>query len=146
MGQPRELMDRVTQTMLSKDFDSLRDLYAPDVVGVTPDAGTLHGVDELIEYFKAMDEAFPDMSFEAQETLEIGDFAIDAGYFLGTQTGPIAMPDGQLVPPTGKHIRVRDMELATVRDGRIVRHEWYWDQMESLTQLGLIEAAAPTTT
>lgn len=144
MGQPRELMDRVTGALLSKDFEALRDLYDPHVIGVTPDAGELHGVDEIIEYFRAMEEAFPNMSYESVGTYESGACAIDQGDMLAHNTGPLHLPDGQVLPATGKQVRVRTMDIATVHGGRIIRHEWYWDQLEILTGLGLLELPAPS--
>ena len=59
---------------------------------------------------------------------------------MGTNTGPLSLPDGSTVPATGKAVRVRGCDIATVADGMIVRHHFYFDQMELLTQLGL----APT--
>ena len=56
------------------------------------------------------------------------------------------MPDGQTIPPTGKQIRMRAADVATVREGRIVRHDFYFDQLDMLVQLGLMEAPAVTTT
>jgi ketosteroid isomerase-like protein len=56
------------------------------------------------------------------------------------------MPDGQEVPPTGKQIRVRAADVATVRDGRIVRHDFYFDQLAILDQLGLLEALSGAST
>jgi len=143
MGQSRELMDKVTGALLAKDFEKLRDLYSSDVIGVTPDAGKLHGADALIDYFRGMAGAFPNMSFEEIGTYESGDCAIDQGDMIATNTGPLEMPDGQTLAATGKEVRVRSMDIATVHGGRIVRHEWYWDQLEILAQLGLMEA--PTT-
>ena len=145
MGQARELMDRVTGALLSKDLEKLRDLYAPHAIAVTPDAGELRGADEIIEYFRAMAEAFPTMSYESVGTYDSGDCAIDQGDMLAHNTGPIHMPDGQTLPATGKQVRVRSMDIATVHGGKIVRHEWYWDQLELLVQLGLLEAPAQTT-
>jgi ketosteroid isomerase-like protein len=146
VGQARELMDRVTGALLSKDLEKLRDLYAPHAIAVTPDAGELQGPEAIIEYFRAMDEAFPTMSYESVGTYESGDCAIDQGDMLAHNTGPIHMPDGTTLPATGKQVRVRSIDIATVHDGKIVRHEWYWDQLELLVQLGLLEAPAQTTT
>ena len=143
MGQARELMDRVTSALLAKDFDALRELYDPHIIGVTPDARKLHGVDEIIEYFRAVAEAFPNMSYESVGTYESGACAIDQGDMLAHNTGPLHLPGGQTLPPTGKEVRVRSMDIATVHDGRIIRHEWYWDQLEILTELGLLQMPAP---
>lgn len=144
MGEPREVMDRATGAMLGKDFEALRELYAPDVIVVTPDAGKLHGVDEVMEYFQAMTEAFPNMSYESVGTHDSGFCAIDQGDMFGHNTGPLRLPDGQVLPPTGKEVRVRSVDIATVHHGRITRHEWFWDQLELLGQLGLLEASEAT--
>jgi ketosteroid isomerase-like protein len=40
---------------------------------------------------------------------------------------------------------VRSVDIATVADGKIVRHDFYFDQLDMLTQLGLMEAAASPT-
>ncbi len=146
MGQARELMDRATEAYFSKDFETLRTLYAPDVVATTPDAGTLNGIDALLEWNNSLDAAFPDMRYELTAAHEAGDCAIDQGDVIGTHTGPLRLPDGGSIEPTGRQIRMRSADMATVRDGKIVRHDFYYDQLEMLTQLGLLEAPAKTTT
>jgi ketosteroid isomerase-like protein len=145
MGQARELMDRVTQAVVAGDLDTLREIYAPDVVVTTPDAGTLHGVDAFIEWNRAFIDAFSDRDYRSERALETQECAIDQGEFVGTHTGPLQVSDGQSVPPTGKQARVRSVDIATVANGKIVRHDFYFDQLEMLTQLGLMEAAAPPT-
>jgi ketosteroid isomerase-like protein len=144
MGQPRELMDKVTEAVLGNDPEALRDLYAPDAVGMTPDAGTLHGVEAIIDYSRTMVEAFSEMSYDYEATFETEDRAIDQGAMVGTHTGPLRLPDGSSIPPTGKQLRVRAIDVVRVENGRIVRHDFYFDQLEMLSQLGLTEALAST--
>jgi ketosteroid isomerase-like protein len=146
MGQARELMDRVTQAVLAGDLDTLRDIYSPDVVVTTPDAGTLHGVDAFIEWNRSFIDAFSERDYRSERALETDECAIDQGEFIGTHTQAMQLPDGQSVPPTGKQAAVRSVDIATVADGKIVRHDFYFDQLDMLTQLGLIEGAGPTTT
>lgn len=145
MGQTRELMDRVTQAVLTGDLDTLREIYAPDVVVSTSDAGIMHGIEAFLEWNRAFIDAFSDRGYRSERALETQDCAIDQGEFLGTHTQPMQLPDGQSVPPTGKQIRVRSVDIATVSDGKIVRHDFYFDQLEMLTQLGLMEEAATST-
>jgi ketosteroid isomerase-like protein len=140
MGQAREAMDRVTKSALSSDFEALRSVYAEDAEAVTPDQGTITGREAIAAYFAGLSTAFPDASFEVLHQYETADTAIDEGYFTGTNTGPIETGDGQSVPATGKQIRVRECDVATVREGVITSHRFYFDQMEFLSQLGL---AAP---
>ncbi|HSE09003.1 MAG TPA: ester cyclase [Nocardioidaceae bacterium] len=146
MGQAREVMERATEAFFAKDFDRLRTLYAPDVVATTPDAGTLNGVDALFEWNRPLIEAFPDMRYQLTARHEAGDFVVDQGEVIGTHNGPFRLPDGSSIKPTGKQVRMRSTDMATVRDGKIVQHDFYFDQLDMLTQLGLMEAPATTQT
>jgi predicted ester cyclase len=146
MGQARELMDRATQAVLAGELDALREIYATDVVVSTPDAGTLHGVDAFIEWNRAFIGAFSDVRYRLERALETQECAIDQGDFVGTNTGTMELPDGQSVPPTGKQVTLRSVDVATVADGKIVRHDFYFDQLDLLTQLGLMEAVTRSTT
>jgi hypothetical protein len=65
--------------------------------------------------------------------------AIDEGHITGTHTMPLATPSGERIPATGKRIRVRDCDVATVEGGMITSHHFYFDQIELLEQLGLLE-------
>jgi ketosteroid isomerase-like protein len=139
-------MDRATAAVLAGDLEALRAIYAPDVVATTPDEGELHGIDRFIEWNRTFVGSFTDRQFVSLNAHETADCAIDQGDFVGTHTEPLELPDGQTVPPTGKQIRVRAADVATVREGRIVRHDFYFDQLDMLVQLGLMEAPASTTT
>ena len=67
-----------------------------------------------------------------------GDWAVDVGYFSGRNTGPIPLPNGEHLPASQKEVRIRGVDLATVRDGHIVDYRLYFDQMEFMGQLGLL--------
>lgn len=137
MGEARDVMDRVTAAMESNDAEAAKALYASDAVAETPDEGTLRGADAIGDWLIKFAGAFPDAKWEQANGFEIGDTAIDEGFFTGTNTGPLPMPGGESVPPTGKAIRLRACDLAKVRDGAITSHRFYFDQMEFLSQLGL---------
>jgi len=61
-----------------------------------------------------------------------------------TNTGPLVMPDGTELPPTGKRIETKGMELVHMRDGKIAVHHMYWDNMAVAGQLGLVPGGATT--
>jgi ketosteroid isomerase-like protein len=132
--------------VLAGDLEALRAIYAPDVVATTPDDGELHGIDRFIEWNRTFVGSFTDRQFVPMNAHETADCAIDQGDFVGTHNAPLKLPDGQTVPPTGKQIRVRAADVATVREGRIVRHDFYFDQLDMLVQLGLLEASPSTST
>jgi ketosteroid isomerase-like protein len=138
MGEARQVMDAVTEAVFQKDLEAAANLYAPDAVMATPDQGELRGREQIIGYLKQFNNAFPDNRYEPAYAHESGDTAIDEGYFVGTNTAPLPLPTGEELPATGKQVRVRACDIATVQNGVITSHRFYFDQMDFLGQLGLL--------
>ena len=130
-------MDRLTAAVFSRDGDAAAALYGPDAVAVTPDAGELRGREAIVGYLFQFAGAFPDFSYELAQAHESGNTAIDEGYVVGTHTRPLPTPTGETIPPTNKRIRVRSCDVATVENGLVVSHRFYFDQMEFMAQVGL---------
>jgi ketosteroid isomerase-like protein len=141
MGEAREVMDRLTDALTTHpDLKVIAELYAEDAVARTPDEGEIRGRDDIVEYWRQMTEAVPEATFESLHAYEAGDTAIDEGFFSGRNTGPIQLPTGETLPATQKEVRIRGVDIATVKDGRIVDYRLYFDEMEFLGQLGLLPA------
>ena len=139
MGEARDVMDRLTTAVSeTKDFQAAAECYSTDAVAVTPDQGELSGRDAIAEYLSQLTDSFSDLRYEYVAKHESGNVAIDEGYVVGTNTGPLPMPSGETVPATGKQIRVRSCDVATVEGGMVTNHRFYFDQMEFLNQLGLL--------
>ncbi|WP_369133984.1 ester cyclase [Modestobacter sp. I12A-02662] len=136
MGQAREIMDRITAAVMAGDREALRQSYAPDAEGETPDAPRLSGAEAMADYLLGFTRAFPDASFESTAKHEAGNTAIDEGYFVGTHTGVLSAPEGD-IEPTGRTLRLRECDVLTVANGLAVAHRFYYDQLDLLTQLGL---------
>jgi ketosteroid isomerase-like protein len=141
MGQAREIMDRLTAAVISGDRDLVEQSYAPDAVAETPDGPRLQGPTAIADYLFTFIRAFPDASFESATQYESGATAIDEGYLVGTHTGVLSTPEGE-VAPTGRKLRLRECDILDVRDGVAVAHRFYYDQLEFVTQLGLTDADA----
>jgi ketosteroid isomerase-like protein len=139
MGEAREVMDRLTAAATeTKDFRAVAECYAFDAIAVTPDQGEIRGGEAIADYLRQFSDAFPDIRFEHAHKHEAGNVAIDEGYITGTHTAPLPMPSGESIPPTGKQIRVRDCDVATVEGGLVTSHHFYFDQFEFLGQLSLL--------
>jgi len=137
MGEARDVMDRVTAAVVANDRPAVAAGYAEDVVAVTPDEGEVHGRDAVLRYLFTLTEPFPDSVYESAKKYEDGDTAIDEGYLVGTHTGPLQLPNGEVLEATGRRIRVRTCDIAQVREGLIVRHAFYLDENDFARQLGL---------
>lgn len=142
MGEARQVIDRMTEAMVTHDRRALAAAYAEAAVATTPDEGELKGRDAIVRYLGGFLDAIPDFRWESLAEHESGATSIDEGWVVGTNTGPIVLPSGGTLPATGKRVRVRGCDVATVEDGLIVSHNFYFDQMELLGQLGLLPDGA----
>jgi ketosteroid isomerase-like protein len=139
MGQARETMNKLTAAVMTiGDIKAVGECYAENAVIMTPDEGEITGRDQIMEWWRPFLEGFTELGWESLHEHEAGDTAIDEGHFSGVNTGALSMPDGTTVPATGKRVRVRGCDIATVADGLIVDHRFYYDRMEMLGQLGLL--------
>jgi ketosteroid isomerase-like protein len=143
MGQARAVMDAVTAALTSGDADALAACYAPDAVADTPEAGRIEGREAIVEYLMSFAGAFSDKSYETLEALDIGDVAIDQGFLVGRHTGALRSPQGD-IEPTGKPVRLRSCDIGTVSGGVIVSHRFYYNELDLLAQLGLLDAPQST--
>jgi ketosteroid isomerase-like protein len=140
MGQAREVTDGITAAIMSGDRAAIERLYAPDAVVEAPDVLRIEGAAAIADYHLSLHRGFPDARWESRSTIEVGDVAIDEGWFVGTHTDVLSTPDGDL-PPTGMAVRARVFDILEVRDGRCVSHRMYYDVLDFMAQLGL---AGPT--
>jgi steroid delta-isomerase-like uncharacterized protein len=137
MGEAREVMDRVTDAILKGDLEAPKALYAQDAVAETPDQGTITGRGQIAAYLAEFGAAFPDSSWVERYKHEGGDTAIDEGVFVGTNTGSMTGANGETIPATGRSVRIRECDVATVENGVVTSHRFYFDVQDWVTQLGL---------
>lgn len=96
MSEAREIMDRMTAAMASKDLAALAACYAEDAVAVTPDQGELRGRDAIRSYMSQLTEAFPVAVYESLERHEVGSVAIDEGFLSGPTPAKCIRPQVRL--------------------------------------------------
>jgi predicted ester cyclase len=80
---------------------------------------------ESIKMISALTTAFPDLKFDVQNVTVKGNQAIVQAIWSGTNKGPLNMPlpGLQSVPPTGKHVSVKDTYIVTVQGDKVSRIE-----------------------
>jgi len=130
--------------MQAGEIARLMNLCSPDCV--MNDIGiTLRGPEQIGQYLQGYFTAFPDMSVAVRRLIVDGNSVAAEVHFAGTQTGPLAMPTGQL-PASGRTIDIEAADFITIENGQISTWRVYLDTMLFMTQLGLMpnpaEAAA----
>jgi steroid delta-isomerase-like uncharacterized protein len=141
MSANSELLERYVERYNQGDLDACMELYAEDAVQLMHD-GLFEGRGEIQERLARDLTAFRDATYTVGSFVEHGDSFADEWTFTGTNHGPFRLPDGTEVPPTGKRVAIKGMELVQVRDGKIVVDNLYYDFMAALAQLGLVPEGA----
>jgi ketosteroid isomerase-like protein len=136
-GTPGELVGRFYERFNESDIDEAVSAFSEELEIVDPGMGTVHGRDRFREYLEVFKRAMPDAQAIIEHSFEAGDSVAVEGRFVGTHTGPLATEDGDIAP-TGASIDVRFADVSRVRDGAIVSYHTYYDQLDLLTQLGLM--------
>jgi steroid delta-isomerase-like uncharacterized protein len=135
MTANRKLLDYYVERYNAGDLDAVMDLYAEDAVQLMPD-GMFEGRSTIRERLARELNGFSDVAHRVESFVEQGDAFADEWTFVGTHTGPLALPDGSRLPPTGNHVEVRGMEFVQMRDGKIVVDNLYYDTTAVVAQLG----------
>jgi steroid delta-isomerase-like uncharacterized protein len=141
MSANRKLLDRYVELYNAGDLDAVMELYAEDAIQLMPE-GTFEGRSSIRERLARDLDACPDVTHTVESFVEQGDAFADEWTFVGTHSGPFALPDGSQLAPTGKRVEIRGMEFVQVRDGKIVIDNLYYDNMAVLAQLGLVPEGA----
>jgi steroid delta-isomerase-like uncharacterized protein len=141
MNANRKLLDRYVERYNASDLDGVMNLYAEDAVQVMPD-GTYEGWSAVRDRLAQEMNGFTELNHTVRSFVEQGELFADEWTFVGTHTGPFRLPDGRELPPTGRRVEIRGMEVVRVRDGKIVLNSLYYDNVASLAQLGLMSEGA----
>ena len=130
----------VVERMLHEGFaagnpDIVDELCAPDLIehqfglsGVGPTA-----IEKVKRGIQTVHAAFSDLRFTVADIAQNADTVWIRADVTGTHTGPF------LGPPTGKPVHFTVIDVATVRDGRIVEHWGVPDRFAILAQTGQLE-------
>ena len=136
MASTRQTAERYFRAIEKGNVEAAVELVAPGAEFTNP-LGAVPVPDGVRAMLTGYVAAFPDHRFEVKHALESGEDVALEGDYVGTHTGPLALPDGQSVAPTGRTVRAPFVTVFRVRDGRILSHRSYWDLAGFLGQLGL---------
>ena len=116
------------------NLDLIDELFSPNFVdysGRTPPPS----FEKLKPFFAFMFSAFPDLHFTIQQQLAEGDQVMTYKIFHGTHLG-----DFMGIPPTGKQVVFDNIDIFTVKDGKLTEHWTVGDMLSLMQQLGAIPA------
>ena len=138
--QASEVLARWYAAWNAHDTAAISDLLTEDVTYEDPagPAPVMHGREDIAQYTTRAFRAIPDLHLEKlEEWVTDGDEVI-ASYFriTGTFKESLEAPGLPPLAPTGQPIDLQGMDRSVIRDGRLARHQIFWDTTELGRQLG----------
>ena len=92
----------------------------------------------MVPWIRGIFGVFPDLEFEGRRQYIREDLVVQEWTARGTQQGTMTR-GGVEVPPTGKTVEYKGMDVIPIEDGLVARKDVYSDSVTLLRQLGLTE-------
>jgi ketosteroid isomerase-like protein len=126
-----EVVRRVYEALLRDDLDGALEMMDPEVEYVNPEyavePGIRYGHDGIRANVENMRTAFEFWRFEPEQFVDAGERVIVVGTFHGRGRD------------SGVEFERRMSRLWTLRDGKVVRYQWFDNADEALEAAGLRE-------
>lgn len=132
----RHMVEESARRWNAHDRDGWVALAAERVRVEAPAGAVWESARQLIDTWT---DAFPDNRVEISLVVADGGSAAQEARFLGTHTGTLRSAAGD-IPPTGRSVDIPFLALLSVAEGRITSFRAYFDEVDMLTQLGLLPA------
>ena len=140
MSDLRKLADEGWEAYYAKDVDTLMAQYADDAEVTLPGMPAIKGKDAIRGVWRLYWAAFPDEHLISIRHLVDGNTVVTEFVSEGTHTGPLPMPTGDVLPPTGRTVITRGAVVQESVNDKLVKQTFYFDNAAFLQQLGLMPA------
>jgi predicted ester cyclase len=136
--QNKALIRRLFEEGLNQNQPSVLDeLIAPSFVIYDAPPAMEHGPEGFRQVVALFRTAFPDLHVTFEAEFAESDFVIHRGYVTGTHQGEF-----QGIPPTGKQVKVKTLDIWRVANGQAVENWLQMDMLGLMQQLGVVPSPA----
>ena len=141
MADAREVGQSFIEAFNAHDEQRIRALNGENTVFEAPGDVKIEGRDAATEYAMSWLRAFPDARITVHNEVVAGDWVVQEFTFTGTHEDTLMSPAGEIAAThktlNGRGVQIFRIEGKTVADTRL-----YFDQVQVMTQLGLMPEAA----
>jgi predicted ester cyclase len=124
------------------DESRIRELNAENAAVEAPGDVHVEGREAATQYAMAWLNAFPDARLNVKNEFVSGDWVVQEFTFEGTHEGTLSGPAGE-IPATHRRLNGRGVQIFRVEGDAVVDTRLYFDQVQIMTQLGLMPEPAP---
>jgi hypothetical protein len=135
------LMKKGDDALNARDFVALDQIHHPDMVAyITGFAEPVYGREAHTVAMRQFVDIFPDLCV-ASDPYPIqfgsGDWIAVITHATGTFTGEMTLPDGTVIPPTGKAFDVEFGQTVKWEGDQLIAISAFWDAALQRQQIGL---------
>jgi ketosteroid isomerase-like protein len=135
------LMKKGDDAFNARDFTAVDEVHHPDIVAyITGLAEPVYGKEAHAAAMQQMLRIFPDMHVYSDPypiQFGSGDWITVVTNVTGTFTGEMTVPDGNVIPPTGKAFDLEFAQTSKWDGNELVVISAFWDAAVQAKQLGL---------
>jgi predicted ester cyclase len=144
MPEARDTATRFVNAFNAHDESAIRSLNAPNTRFDAPGDVRLEGREAATGYAMAWLNAFPDARMIVLHEHASGPVVVQECRFEGTHTAPLVGAAGT-IPATGNKVAARCVQIGRYENDQVTETRLYYDQVDLLTQLGVMPAPAVAT-
>ena len=135
-----ELMTKGDNAFNARDFETVDTVHHPNMVAYIPGlAEPIHGSKPHSAAMQQFLRIFPDMHVNTPYPIQFGsgDWITVITNATGTFAGELALPDGTVVPPTGKSFDLEFGQTSKWQGDQLIVISAFWDSGLQARQLGM---------
>ena len=133
----RDIYEANVKAWENADLDGSIAPFAENAVIVEP-GGEHRGLAAIRNFTADGFLSFSSVSIDTTNFLECGDSYVAEWTARMTHSGPMKLPDGTEIPPTGKTFELSACEVGRFVGDKIIEVRVYWDNVSIANQLGLM--------
>jgi steroid delta-isomerase-like uncharacterized protein len=139
MTESKDTTARFVSAFNAHDEKALHELHADDIKFNAPGGFKATNAKDATAYAMTWLKAFPDGKMTVRTEITSGPWVVQEVVMEGTHSAPLEGPNGP-IPATYKKVKGYGVQILRVENGKIAEARIYFDQLDQLTQLGLIPA------
>jgi SnoaL-like polyketide cyclase len=134
------LMTRGDDLFNARDWQALDNVHHPDMIAFIPgSAEPIYGREAHGAAMQLLVRMFPDVRVHTPYPIQFGgdDWITVVTNATGTFTGEMTLPDGSVIPPTGKAFDLEFAQTSKWAGDQLIVISAFWDSALQRRQIGL---------
>jgi ketosteroid isomerase-like protein len=141
MTEVKDTTTRFVSAFNAHDEAALLAVHAPHIKFTAPGGFKADNAKDATAFATRWLKAFPNGKMTVRTEIVSAPWVIQEIAMEGVHSGPLETPMGT-VQPTHKKLVGYGVQILKVEDGKITEARLYYDQLDQMSQLGLIPAPA----